>query len=207
MSNQRILVTGAARFVGFHVCRQLLAEGRNVVGLDNLNNYYHPAPKQSRLSILRQDSCFKFVHADLADRPSTASLFAEYRFAAVLHLAAAQAGVRYSLEQPQYLVAFANVLEGWGHNGCGHLVCGSSSSVYGANTKLLFSVQDGTNHPVSLYAATKRANELMAYSYSQPFIPFSWHRPTLFHRLWPLGAAGHGDFFPVYQGDRGGSAD
>jgi UDP-glucuronate 4-epimerase len=170
MSNRAILVTGAAGFVGFHVCRQLLAEGRDIVGLDNLNSYYDPALKQSRLDILRQDPHFDFVRIDLADRKAVATLFDERRFEAVVHLAA-QAGVRYSIDHPHAyvdanLAGFANVLEGCRHHGCGHLVYGSSSSVYGANTKLPFSVQDRTDHPVSLYAATKKANELMAYSYS-----------------------------------------
>ena len=170
MSDQPILVTGAAGFVGFHVCRQLLAEGRGVVGLDSLNNYYDPALKQSRLDILVADLRFVFVRADLADRAGVAALFAEYKFAAVIHLAA-QAGVRYSIDHPHAYVeanleGFLNVLEGCRHHGCRHLVYASSSSVYGANTKLPFSVSDRTDHPVSLYAATKRANELMAHSYS-----------------------------------------
>jgi UDP-glucuronate 4-epimerase len=170
MSDQTILVTGAAGFIGFHVARQLMAEGRDVVGLDSLNNYYDPALKQSRLNILRANSRFKFMQADLADRPSTASLFAKHRFAAVVHLAA-QAGVRHSIDHPHAYVdanleGFVNVLEGCRRNECRHLVYASSSSVYGANTKLPFSVDDKTDCPVSLYAATKKANELMAYSYS-----------------------------------------
>ncbi len=170
MSDQTILVTGAAGFIGFYVARQLLAEGRNVTGLDNLNNYYDPALKQSRLDILRQDSRFSFVQADLADRPSIEQLFAKHRFALVVHLAA-QAGVRYSIDHPHAyadanLVGFLNILEGCRHHECRHLVYASSSSVYGANAKLPFSVDDKTDHPVSLYAATKKANELMAHSYS-----------------------------------------
>jgi UDP-glucuronate 4-epimerase len=170
MSDQTILVTGAAGFIGFHVARQLLAEGRHVIGLDNLNSYYDPALKQARLNILRQNSQFGFVQVDLADRPSMASLFAKYQFAVVLHLAA-QAGVRHSIDHPHAYVdanleGFVNVLEGCRHNECRHLVYASSSSVYGANAKLPFSVDDKTDHPVSLYAATKKANELMAYSYS-----------------------------------------
>jgi UDP-glucuronate 4-epimerase len=165
-----ILVTGAAGFIGFHITRQLLAEGRAVVGLDNLNDYYDPALKRSRLQILQRDKRFSFVQTDLADRARIASLFAERRFEIVVHLAA-QAGVRYSIEQPyayvdSNLAAFANVLEGCRRHGCRHLVFGSSSSVYGANAKLPFSVNDRTDHPISLYAATKKANELMAYSYS-----------------------------------------
>ncbi|MBR0964629.1 SDR family NAD(P)-dependent oxidoreductase [Bradyrhizobium diazoefficiens] len=170
MTDQAILVTGAAGFIGFHVARQLLAEGRTVVGLDNLNSYYDPALKQARLDLLRAESRFSFVKADLADRGATAALFARHRFAKVVHLAA-QAGVRFSIEQPQAyadsnLQGFLNVLEGCRHNGCRHLVYASSSSVYGANTKLPFAVQDRTDHPVSFYAATKKANEVMAQSYS-----------------------------------------
>jgi UDP-glucuronate 4-epimerase len=170
MSDQTILVTGAAGFIGFHVARQLLSEGRHVVGLDSLNNYYDPALKQSRVNILRENSRFEFVRADLADRPAIASLFGRHRFEVVVHLAA-QAGVRHSIEHPHAYVdanleGFVNVLEGCRRNGCRHLIYASSSSVYGANTKLPFSVADRTDHPISLYAATKKANELMAHSYS-----------------------------------------
>ena len=170
MSDQTILVTGAAGFVGFHVARRLLAEGRAVVGLDNLNAYYDPALKQARLDILRGHQGFTFERIDLADRASVAALFAQHRFSRVIHLAA-QAGVRYSIDHPHAyadanLEGFVNVLEGCRHHGCGHLIYASSSSVYGANTKLPFSVADRTDHPVSLYAATKKANELMAHSYS-----------------------------------------
>ena len=170
MTDQAILVTGAAGFIGFHVARQLLAEGRSVVGLDNLNSYYDPALKQARLSLLANERRFSFVRADLADRETMAALFARHRFSEVVHLAA-QAGVRYSIEHPQSyadsnLQGFLNVLEGCRNNGCRHLVYASSSSVYGANTKLPISVQDRTDHPVSLYAATKKANEVMAQSYS-----------------------------------------
>jgi UDP-glucuronate 4-epimerase len=170
MSDQTILVTGAAGFIGFHVARRLLVQGRNVVGLDNLNNYYDPALKEARLNVLREDSRFSFVHLDLSDRPAIKSLFAQYRFPIVIHLAA-QAGVRYSLEHPHAYVdanldGFINVLEGCRHTGCRHLLFASSSSVYGANTKLPFSVQDNVDHPISLYAASKKANELMAHAYS-----------------------------------------
>ncbi|UPK38685.1 SDR family NAD(P)-dependent oxidoreductase [Bradyrhizobium sp. 186] len=170
MMDQAILVTGAAGFIGFHVARQLLAEGRPVIGLDNLNNYYDPALKQARLELLRNDPRFSFVQADLADRETIAALFARHEFAKVVHLAA-QAGVRYSIDHPHAyadsnLQGFLNVLEGCRNNGCRHLVYASSSSVYGANTKLPFAVQDRTDHPVSFYAATKKANELMAQSYS-----------------------------------------
>ena len=170
MSDQSILVTGAAGFIGFHVARRLLAEGCSVVGLDNLNSYYDPALKEARLDILRREPNFAFEQIDLADRASMQRLFAKHRFARVVHLAA-QAGVRYSIDQPHAYVdanleGFVNVLEGCRHHGCGHLVYASSSSVYGANTKLPFSVTDKADHPVSLYAATKKANELIAYSYS-----------------------------------------
>jgi UDP-glucuronate 4-epimerase len=170
MSDQTILVTGAAGFIGFHVARQLLAEGRDVVGFDNLNSYYDPALKLSRLNILRANLRFSFVQTDLADRASIDQLFARHRFAVVIHLAA-QAGVRHSIDHPHAYVdsnlqGFVNVLEGCRHHACRHLVYASSSSVYGANTKLPFSVDDKTDHPISLYAATKKANELMAHSYS-----------------------------------------
>jgi UDP-glucuronate 4-epimerase len=169
MSEQAILVTGAAGFIGFHVARQLLAEGRHVVGLDNLNDFYDPALKRSRLDLLRQESGFEFVQADLSDRPSIAALFVKHGFANVIHMAG-QASVRHSINHPHAyadanLEGFLNILEGCRHNRCRHLIYASSSSVYGANTKLPFAVADRTDHPVSLYAATKKANELMAYSY------------------------------------------
>src|SRR5580693_8118256 len=155
MSDQTILVTGAAGFIGFHTARRLLAEGRNVVGLDNLNCYYDPALKQARLDILRQASRFSFVQTDLADRASMDRLFAKHRFPAVIHLAA-QAGVRHSIDNPHAyadanLEGFLNVLEGCRHHQCRHLIYASSSSVYGANTKLPFSVKDNVDRPISLY--------------------------------------------------------
>ena len=170
MSDQAILVTGAAGFIGFHVARRLLAEGCTVVGLDNLNNYYDPALKAARLDILQGEARFSFERVDLSDRAAIEALFAKHRFARVVHLAA-QAGVRYSIDHPHAYVSanlegFVNVLEGCRHHGCGHLVYASSSSVYGANTKQPFSVDDKTDHPISLYAATKKANELIAHSYS-----------------------------------------
>jgi UDP-glucuronate 4-epimerase len=170
MSDHAILVTGAAGFIGFHAARQLLAEGRSVVGLDSLNSYYDPGLKRARLNILREDPHFSFAHADLADRRATAELFAKHRFPVVIHLAA-QAGVRHSIDHPHAYVdanleGFVNVLEGCRRSECRHLVYASSSSVYGANVKVPFAVEDRTEHPISLYAATKKANELMAYSYS-----------------------------------------
>jgi UDP-glucuronate 4-epimerase len=165
-----ILVTGAAGFIGFHLCQALLRRGETVVGIDNLNSYYDPALKQGRLERLLPQGNFEFVRLDLADREGMADLFARVRPGRVVHLAA-QAGVRYSLENPMAyvdsnLVGFATVLEGCRHQGVEHLVYGSSSSVYGANTKMPFAVGDTVDHPVSLYAATKKANELMAHSYS-----------------------------------------
>jgi UDP-glucuronate 4-epimerase len=165
-----ILVTGAAGFIGFHVARRLLDDGYRVVGLDNLNNYYDPALKQARLAELKTRPAFQFERLDLADREKMAELFAEGRFPRVIHLAA-QAGVRYSLVNPHAyvdanLVGFVNVLEGCRHNGCGHLIFASSSSVYGANTRLPFRTSDNVDHPISLYAATKKANELMAHTYA-----------------------------------------
>ncbi|MBN8937398.1 MAG: NAD-dependent epimerase/dehydratase family protein, partial [Rhizobiales bacterium] len=168
-----ILVTGAAGFIGFHVARGLLAQGRAVVGVDNLTPYYDPKLKEARLAELASDANFRFVRLDLADRGGVAALFAAERFPFVVHLAA-QAGVRHSLLDPHAYVdanlqGFVNVLEGCRHNGCRHLLFASSSSVYGANTKLPFSVHDNVDHPISLYAASKKANELMAHSYSHLF--------------------------------------
>ena len=170
MSHDAVLVTGAAGFIGFHVAQRLLSEGRNVVGLDIVNNYYDPRLKEARLDILKNHPYFTFVRLDLVDRAAISSLFRQYRFPVVVHLAA-QAGVRYSLENPHAytdanIEGFLNVLEGCRHHGCQHLLFASSSSVYGANTKLPFSVKDNVDHPISLYAASKKANELMAHAYS-----------------------------------------
>jgi UDP-glucuronate 4-epimerase len=169
MPNDAILVTGAAGFIGFHVAQRLLSGGRGVVGVDSVNDYYDPKLKQARIDLLKNDSGFTFVKLDLADRVGSKSLF-ERGFSVVIHLAA-QAGVRYSLQNPHAYVdanlqGFVNVLEGCRHNGCKHLLFASSSSVYGSNTKLPFSVQDNVDHPISLYAASKKANELMAHAYS-----------------------------------------
>lgn len=166
----KILVTGAAGFIGAHLARALLDRGDEVIGLDNLNDYYDPALKQARLDRLTPSPLFRDVRLDLADRDGVADLFARHRPDAVVNLAA-QAGVRYSLDHPHTyvdsnLVGFVNVLEGCRHAGVGHLVYASSSSVYGANTHLPFSVHDNVDHPISLYAATKKANELMAHTYS-----------------------------------------
>jgi UDP-glucuronate 4-epimerase len=166
----KVLVTGAAGFIGFHTCQRLLARGDDVVGWDNLNNYYSVQLKQDRLSQLTGHPRFRFEKLEIADRPAVERGFAQGQFDVVLHLAA-QAGVRYSLENPKAyidanLVGFANILEGCRHNQVRHLVYASSSSVYGANTRMPFSVHDNVDHPVSLYAATKKANELLAHSYS-----------------------------------------
>jgi UDP-glucuronate 4-epimerase len=171
--DETVLVTGAAGFIGSHVTRRLLETGRRVVGVDNLTPYYDPALKTARLKQFEGQPRFRFVKLDLADRAATAALFEAERFPHVIHLAA-QAGVRYSVENPHAYVdanleGFANVLEGCRHHGCRHLIYASSSSVYGANTKLPFSTADNVDHPVSLYAASKKANELMAHSYAHLF--------------------------------------
>jgi len=166
----QVLVTGAAGFIGFHLARRLLDTGCRVVGFDNVNAYYSVALKHDRLKLLVSHPNFKLVRADLADRPALEQVFADNRFDVVVNLAA-QAGVRYSLENPHAyvdsnLVGFTNILEGCRHHGVRHLVFASSSSVYGANTRMPFSVHDNVDHPVSLYAASKKANELMAHTYS-----------------------------------------
>ncbi len=165
-----VLVTGAAGFIGFHVSRRLLADGFRVVGLDNLNDYYDVGLKKDRLRQLQENNDFTFVRLDLADEAGMAGLFCEYSFRRVIHLAA-QAGVRYSLENPRAYInsnicGFLNILEGCRHHRIEHLIYASSSSVYGLNTRMPFSVHDNVDHPVSLYAASKKANELMAHSYS-----------------------------------------
>ena len=166
----KILVTGAAGFIGFHVSRALLKRGDEVVGVDNLNDYYDPRLKASRLEILEQFKNFRFVKLELADRAGMDALFAAESFQRVIHLAA-QAGVRYSIENPHIYVesnvtGFLHVIEGCRNNGVEHLVYASTSSVYGANTRMPFSVDQNVDHPLTLYAATKKANELMAHSYS-----------------------------------------
>ena len=166
----KVLVTGAAGFIGSHVSQVLLARGDEVVGLDNLNDYYDPRLKEARLARLTPQQGFRFVKLDVADRTGMADLFAHEKFDRVVHLAA-QAGVRYSLQNPHAyidanIVGFMNILEGCRHNKVAHLVYASSSSVYGGNTRMPFSEHDSVDHPVSLYAATKKANELMAHTYS-----------------------------------------
>jgi len=169
----KVLVTGAAGFIGLHVCLRLLGRGDEVVGLDNLNDYYDPQLKHARLACLAPYANFRFERLDVADAAALTRLFAAEKFARVVHLAA-QAGVRYSLANPHAyvhsnLVGFANVLESCRHHSVEHLVYASSSSVYGGNTRVPFSVHDSVDHPLSLYAATKKANELMAHSYSHLF--------------------------------------
>lgn len=170
MSDKTILVTGAAGFIGFHLAQRLMQAGHTVVGLDNINDYYDPRLKEARIAVLRNDPRFSFVKLDLTDRPAMKDLFAARRFPVVVHLAA-QAGVRYSLDHPHAyadanLEGFLNLLEGCRHGDCKHLLFASSSSVYGNNAKLPFSTHDNVDHPISLYAASKKANELMAHSYS-----------------------------------------
>jgi UDP-glucuronate 4-epimerase len=191
---QRILVTGAAGFIGSHVATRLLAMGREVVGVDNLNNYYDPALKEARLARLDGQAGFRFARLDIADTAAVGELFSRERFDGVINLAA-QAGVRYSIENPHAyvqsnLVGFCNILEGCRHTGVQHLVFASSSSVYGANTAVPFSVHQNVDHPLSLYAATKKSNELMAHTYANLYkLPVSglrfftvygpWGRPDM----------------------------
>ena len=194
MADGPILVTGAAGFIGFHVARRLLRDGHDVIGLDNMNTYYDPVLKEARRAELAKSSRLRFVKLDLADRGGMANLFKEFRFPYVIHLAA-QAGVRHSLVAPfayvdANLSGFVTILEGCRHSGCRHLLYASSSSVYGSNTKLPFSVHDNVDHPLSLYAATKKANELMSHAYAHLFrIPMTglrfftvygpWGRPDM----------------------------
>jgi UDP-glucuronate 4-epimerase len=166
----KYLVTGAAGFIGFHTARLLLERGEEVVGLDNLNPYYDPALKAARLDRLRPYGNFRFVHADLADRDAVQQVFQSEKFRRVVHLAA-QAGVRYSIENPHIYVqsnvtGFLHIIEGCRLTGVEHLVYASTSSVYGANTRMPFTESQNVDHPLTLYAATKKANELMAHSYS-----------------------------------------
>ena len=201
-ADEPILVTGAAGFIGFHVARRLLENGRQVVGLDNLNPYYDPKLKEARLAELTKLSGFLFVRLDLADNAGMAALFSSIVFRCGA-LCAGQAGVRHSLVDPyayvdSNLVGFTNILEGCRHNGCRHLLYASSSSVYGSNTHMPFSTHDNVDHPLSLYGASKKANELMAHSYSHLFnLPTTglrfftvygpWGRPDM--AMWLFAAA------------------
>ncbi len=192
----KYLVTGAAGFIGSYVCSRLCDQGHDVIGLDNLNEYYDVALKHSRLAGLLTLANFKFVEMNLEDREGIASLFISEQFNRVIHLGA-QAGVRYSIENPMSyvdsnLVGTMTILEGCRHNNVEHLVYASSSSVYGMNPKVPFSVSDGVNHPVSLYAATKKSNELMAHSYSHLY-----GIPTTGLRFFTVyGPAGRPDMAP-----------
>jgi UDP-glucuronate 4-epimerase len=175
MADEPILVTGAAGFIGYHVARRLLRDGRAVVGLDVVNDYYDPTLKQARLADLAAAGAdkFEFVRLDLSDRAGVADLFAARKFPYVVHLAA-QAGVRHSISAPfayidSNLVGFTTILEGCRHNGCKHLLYASSSSVYGSNVQMPFSVHENVDHPLSLYGASKKANELMSHAYSHLF--------------------------------------
>lgn len=198
MPNQikKILVTGVAGFIGMYTAKRLLEQGHQVVGLDNLNDYYDPALKQWRLAQLKPYSSFRFIKLDLADREGMAELFATEKFQRVIHLAA-QAGVRYSLENPfayvdSNLIGMMTILEGCRHQQVEHLVYASSSSVYGMNEKIPFSETDQVDNPVSLYAATKKANELMAHSYSKLY-----GIPTTGLRFFTVyGPAGRPDMAP-----------
>ncbi len=177
MNSRRVLVTGAAGFIGFHLSRRLCSEGYEVVGIDNLNDYYEVSLKESRLDLLNAFPEFTFNKMDLQEKPAIDSLFSVHQFDYVVNLAA-QAGVRHSISHPyayteSNIIGFLNILEACRHNSVKHLVYASSSSVYGANRKMPFSVHDNVDHPLALYAATKKSNELMAHSYSHLY-----HLPT-----------------------------
>jgi UDP-glucuronate 4-epimerase len=207
------LVTGAAGFIGYHVSKKLLERGDTVVGLDNLNDYYDPALKEARLDLLRKYERFRFTMLNVADRDGMAGLFATERPERVIHLAA-QAGVRYSLVNPHAYIesnvaGFTNILEGCRHNNVQHLVYASSSSVYGANTRQPFAERHNVDHPVSLYAATKKANELMAHTYASLFgLPSTglrfftvygpWGRPDMALFKFTRGILA-GEAIPVYN--------
>jgi UDP-glucuronate 4-epimerase len=212
----KVLVTGAAGFIGMHVALRLVERGDEVVGVDNLSDYYDPQLKLDRLAQLQPHAGFRFVRLDVADRSAMAALFAAEKFDRVVHLAA-QAGVRYSLQNPHAYAdsnvsGFLNVLEGCRHHRVAHLVYASSSSVYGGNTKMPFAETDAVDHPISLYAATKKANELMAHTYSHLYgLPTTglrfftvygpWGRPDMAYFLFtrailagePIKVFNHGD--------------
>jgi UDP-glucuronate 4-epimerase len=194
---QTILVTGAAGFIGFHLSQRLLNDGHRVIGIDNLNDYYAVTLKQDRLAQLKEQPNFTFDRLDLADRAGMEQLFDRAKFDVVVNLGA-QAGVRYSLQNPRAYIdsninGFSNILEGCRQHQVKHLVYASSSSVYGANTKMPFSVHDNVDHPVSLYAATKKSNELMAHTYSHLY-----HIPTTGLRFFTVyGPWGRPDMAPI----------
>jgi UDP-glucuronate 4-epimerase len=193
----KVLVTGAAGFIGMHVCERLLARGDEVIGVDNLNDYYDVALKEARLARLTPNPRFRLSRLDIADREGIAALFASERPQRVINLAA-QAGVRYSLQNPHAyvdsnVVGFVNILEGCRHNGIEHFIYASSSSIYGGNERMPFSEHDNVDHPVSLYAATKKANELMAHTYSHLF-----NLPTTGLRFFTVyGPWGRPDMSPI----------
>ena len=212
----KVLVTGAAGFIGMHTAKRLLERGDDVVGIDNMNDYYDVRLKYARLEQLKPFPNFTFIKMDIAYRDTMEKLFAEHKFPRVIHLAA-QAGVRYSLQNPHAyiqsnVVGFMNILEGCRHNKVEHLVYASSSSVYGSNTKIPFSEHDNTDHPISLYAATKKSNELMAHTYSHLYgLPTTglrfftvygpWGRPDMAPMIFakaimegtPIDVFNHGD--------------
>jgi len=208
-----ILVTGAAGFIGFHVAKRLLDRGERLLGIDNLNPYYDPKLKEARLAQLQKSRAFTFVHADVADTDTVQDLFGEYQPQRVVHLAA-QAGVRYSVENPyayieSNILGFQNILEGCRHDKVGHLVYASTSSVYGAHTQQPFSEHQAVDHPVSLYAATKIANEMMAHSYAHLYrLPVTglrfftvygpWGRPDMALFKFTRGILA-GEPIPVYN--------
>ncbi|MGH2507839.1 MAG: NAD-dependent epimerase [Gammaproteobacteria bacterium] len=191
---KKVLVTGAAGFIGYHLTQRLLADGYGVAGVDNLNDYYDVALKQARLVQIQENPLYKFYKADIADRDAIARIFKEFKFNYVVNLAA-QVGVRYSVKNPyayidSNVVGFLNILEGCRHARIEHLVYASSSSIYGANTRMPFSVNQNVDHPISLYAATKKSNELMAHAYSSLYqLPCTglrfftvygpWYRPDM----------------------------